>query len=97
MKIQSGATEVSKDELEWELHKGSGPRSFSQRVAFEEDFAVPPTVVISLSGFDIHKDKNVRLQVRAVRVEAHQFTAIFKTWGDSWVHTARAVWIAYGK
>jgi hypothetical protein len=95
MKIQSGEVEGTKDDMEWELHKGAGPRSWSKNVVFDEAFAGPPTVVASLTGFDMHNGKNGRLQVRAVRADHQQFTLVIKTWGDSWVHTARAAWIAY--
>lgn len=97
MKIQSGTDRQSKDHMEWELHKGHGARSHTVTVTFPEEFAVPPTVVVSLCGFDSHAGHNVRLDVRATRVEHNQFRLTYKTWGDTYVHQMQVSWIAYGK
>lgn len=97
MKIQSGADRQSKDDPEWELHKGYGPRSHTVTVKFPEEFAVPPTVVVALKSFDIHEGHNVRIEVRATRVEHNQFRLTYRTWANTYVHEAQASWIAYGK
>jgi hypothetical protein len=96
LKIQSGITDGSKDHIEWELHKKAGLRTWSTTVEFKESFSVPPTVVASLSKIDVHKDKNLRVAVRALHVDARKFVIEFRTWGDTFVHAAQASWIAYG-
>ena len=97
MKLQSATDRQSKDNMEWELHKGHGPRSHTVTVTFPEEFAVPPTVVVSLVGFDVHAGHNARLEVKASHAEHNQFRLTYRTWGDTYVHQAEASWIAYGK
>jgi len=97
LKIQSGTDHQSKDDPEWELHKGYGSRSHTVTVRFPEEFAVPPTVSVALKSFDMHAGKNPRIEVKASRVEHNQFRLTYRTWADTYVHEAQVSWIAYGK
>lgn len=97
MKIQSGEHQASKENMDWELHKGHGSRTFRETVKFAEPFQVPPTVVVGLTMFDIHAEQNARLMVYVVKAEFNQFTIEYRTWASSRVLEARASWFAYGK
>ncbi len=96
MKIQSGEHQASSKNLEWELHKGHGPRTFRETVRFPEPFSRPPKVVVSLSMFDIAAGQNARLMVYVVQTEFDSFTIEYRTWNNTKCVEARAAWVAYG-
>ena len=96
MKIQSGTAMGSKDEFDWELHKGHGPRSFRTTIGFDQPFSQPPKVVLSLVGFDIQEGEPSRIWVKVHKTEHNQFQLEYKTWASTKVHSMRVHWIAYG-
>lgn len=97
MKIQSGEHQASKKNIDWELHKGHGPRTFRETVRFEEPFTRPPKVVVGLTMFDIAASgENARLMVYVVETEFDRFKIEYRTWSGAKVLEARAGWIAYG-
>ena len=96
MKIQSGEHQASLKDFDWDLHKGHGPRTFKATISFPSAFRVPPTVVVSLTMFDIASGQNARLMTYVHEAEHDKFTIAYRTWNNTWVNEARASWIAYG-
>ncbi|WP_245155608.1 H-type lectin domain-containing protein [Paracoccus ravus] len=75
---------------------GHGPRLERSEVRFDEPFAEPPAVHLSLVMWDIAVNANQRVDLRATDVTTEGFVVEFRTWGDTRVARARASWMAIG-
>jgi H-type lectin domain len=75
---------------------GTGERESRHEVGFKEPFLEPPTVMVSISMWDIDHKHNSRADVRAERVTAKGFDLVFRTWQDTRVARVRADWLAIG-
>ncbi len=75
---------------------GHGPRVETQDVRFDESFAEPPVVHVSLSMWDIDRNANQRADIQAVNITRQGFALQFRTWGDTRVARVRASWLAVG-
>lgn len=93
--IQSGVVAGDKGQPTWNLYDGGGPRSTVIHVPFAERYRRPPAVSIALSSIDIIHTANARLTVTAQNVTEDGFEAVFATWSDSQIWSARAAWIAH--
>lgn len=80
-----------------EMWIGTGPRVSVTVQRFERPFNSPPAVHCSLSMWDIDNSKNARVDIRAENITTDQFEIIVKTWADTKIARARAVWIAIGE
>ncbi len=95
VKIQSGTVQHGP---QWRLYSGSGERKHHAEVTFDQPFAEPPTVVVSIEKLDIMQTgANHRVWVKAQNVRAEGFTLEFMTWADTHIWAVGANWIAYGK
>ncbi|WP_331457767.1 H-type lectin domain-containing protein [Aliiruegeria sabulilitoris] len=74
-----------------------GERSVVRRVRFSEPFRKRPSVQVSLSMWDIHSDRNSRMELSTEAISAEGFDLVFRTWGDTQVARARANWLAIGE
>lgn len=82
----------------YSLNGGKGERTFISFVQFEKSYSVPPTVIVSLSGYDATAgpDNTVRVQVSATKVSKGGFTLRVKTWGEGKVGAVWGNWTAVG-
>lgn len=76
---------------------GSGERERRQPVRFDEAFASPPTVQVSMSLWDMDTSVPIRAQLVAENVTTTGFEIVFRTWGDSRIARLRASWMAIGE
>lgn len=63
---------------------------------FDSPFLMPPVVHCGLSMWDIHSERNSRVDLHTENITATSFNLVFKTWGDTKIARARASWIAIG-
>ncbi|WP_338048259.1 H-type lectin domain-containing protein [Paenirhodobacter enshiensis] len=75
---------------------GEGPRQMSRTVVFSEVFREAPSVMVSLSMWDIDHQHNPRMDISAETVTDAGFEIVFRTWGDTRVARVRADWLAIG-
>ncbi len=75
---------------------GEGPRESRHIVNFDDRFAVPPTVSVSISMWDMDHKTNSRADITAEQVTTTGFHMVFRTWGDTRVARIRADWLAIG-
>ncbi|SLN66382.1 H-type lectin domain protein [Roseisalinus antarcticus] len=80
-----------------DMWTGSGPRQIASDQVFSEAFRAPPSVMVSVSMWDIAAGSNARADVRAEEVTAAGFQIIFSTWGDTRVARIRVGWMAIGE
>lgn len=75
---------------------GQGRRESRHAIAFDQPFADPPAVMVSISMWDIDHQHNSRAEVSAQGIRADGFDLVFCTWGDSRIARVRADWTALG-
>ncbi|WP_420862788.1 H-type lectin domain-containing protein [Algirhabdus cladophorae] len=80
-----------------EMWTGEGQRVVRRRVIFDEAFAKPPSVTVSMTMWDADKDTNMRGDIAAQDVQADGFDLVFETWGDSRWARVRLGWMAIGE
>ena len=75
---------------------GTGDRESRHEVVFKDAFVEPPSVMVSLSMWDIDHKHTARMDLRAENITAKGFELVFRTWQDSRVARVRADWMAIG-
>jgi len=75
---------------------GQGPRESRHQISFDEAFAEPPTVMVSMGMWDMDQKHNSRADISAEAVTETGFQIVFRTWGDTRVARVRADWVAVG-
>jgi H-type lectin domain len=75
---------------------GQGARESRHVVSFKEAFSEPPSVMASISMWDIDHKHTSRADVTAENITESQFHLVFRTWGDTRVARVRAEWMAIG-
>ena len=80
-----------------EMWVGTGERSASVEVRFSETYRSLPAVHVSLSMWDMDQTTNSRADVRAEEVTTQGFNIVLRTWGDTRIARARAVWLSIGE
>ncbi len=97
--IQKGDFTPSVGSEGWSLSSGTGERIFIEFVTFEKPFDVPPTVVVSLAGFDATGDENrtTRIHVIPDKITKAGCVLKIKAWGSSKVNAVYGSWLAIGK
>lgn len=75
---------------------GAGPRVSRSWVRFDDAYQEPPSVIVTLSMWDLDNKTNARADVSAEKISATGFEIVFKTWGDTRIARARASWLAIG-
>ncbi len=94
--IQGGRLEVTEYTPGYGLHTGSGERYYVAWVPFNQSFASTPTVLVSLSKFNLLGTKNTCLDVYPQNISAGGFELVYHTWWDCTVYLTAATWVAYG-
>lgn len=79
------------------MWSGSGPREVRVHQDFDGSFAAAPSVMVSLSMWDIDHLKNSRVDLVAEDVTSTGFDFVFRTWSDTRVARIRADWTAIGQ
>jgi hypothetical protein len=75
---------------------GQGARESRHVVAFKEAFSEPPSVMASMSMWDIDHKHTSRADITAENITDTGFHLVFRTWGDTRVARVRAEWMAIG-
>lgn len=75
---------------------GDGPRESRHIITFDESYAAPPTVIASISLWDMDHRSNSRAHIVSENITPTGFDLVFRTWGDSHVARIRADWLAIG-
>lgn len=75
---------------------GQGDRESRHGVTFREAFLAAPTVMVSVSMWDIDNAHLSRGDLAAEQVTAQGFQLVFRTWGDTRIARIRADWVAIG-
>jgi H-type lectin domain len=75
---------------------GSGPRESRHKIAFPQSFREAPSVMVSISMWDMDQKTNLRADISAEKITKAGFQMVFRTWGDSRVARIRADWLAIG-
>lgn len=86
-------SDFSDDGVMW---TGNGPRESRHIVSFSEPFIDVPTVMVSISMWDLDRKTNTRADISAENITPTGFHIVFRTWGDSRVARIRADWTAIG-
>ncbi|MGJ8603226.1 MAG: H-type lectin domain-containing protein [Marivita sp.] len=95
--VAQGSVDLFSDfEEGGEMWTGEGSRVRRQRVTFDETFAVPPVVHVTLTLWDMDSERNVRADLTSEEVTTAGFDAVFRTWLDTRVARVRISWIAIG-
>ena len=97
--IQTGGFTPSIGSEGWSLASGTGVRTFIEFVTFEKPFDSPPTVSVSLAGFDATGDNTNTLRIHVVADKITKVGCVLKikAWGDSKVNAVYGNWLAIGK
>lgn len=80
-----------------EMWAGDGPRHAVRPVVFSEVYKSTPVVQAALSMWDLDKQTNARADIRAEDVTCEGFNLVFRTWGDTRIARARAIWTSIGE
>lgn len=95
--IQQGSrvlfSDYADDGIMW---TGHGDRESRHIVTFQAAFQSAPTIMVSISMWDIDHKHNARADIAAERVTEEGFHIVFRTWGDSRIARVRAEWVAIG-
>lgn len=75
---------------------GQGDRESRHVITFKEKFTEPPSVMVSISMWDIDHKHNARADITSEKVTTAGFHLVFRTWGDTRVARVRADWMAVG-
>lgn len=75
---------------------GSGPRECRQRISFPQPFREAPSVIVSISMWDLDQKTNTRADISAEKITRAAFHLVFRTWSDTRVARIRADWMAIG-
>ena len=95
--IAQGSVDLFSDfEEGGEMWTGEGSRARSRWIAFDQHFAAPPMVHVSLTLWDMDSAHNVRADLAAENVSEKGFDAVFRTWLDTRVARVRISWLAVG-
>tara|TARA_R110002110_G_scaffold214702_9_gene428410 strand:- start:14685 stop:15035 length:351 start_codon:yes stop_codon:yes gene_type:complete len=76
---------------------GQGDRESRHIITFKEQFVGKPSVMVSISMWDMDHASNSRAEIVAENISEKEFHLVFKTWDDTRVARVRADWIAIGQ
>ena len=75
---------------------GQGDRESRHLIKFKEPFHGVPSVMVSMSMWDIDHKHTSRADIVAENITTTGFHLVFRTWGDTRVARVRAEWLAMG-
>jgi hypothetical protein len=94
--IKTGMARYGVDLPDWNLHTGTGDRSFrTPDVSFDSPFDTPPNVVLAVGGIDSAQTANLRLALEAYDCEPGEFNIRISTWADTLLFNVVVTWIAH--
>ena len=95
--VDNGKVQVF-DHIEDEgpMWSGEGKRWSRAWVTFDNAFAEPPVVQLSIAMIDADSGPNLRLELSAEDVSERGFTAVSHTWGDTRIGRLNVNWTAIG-
>jgi hypothetical protein len=76
--------------------ESGGARAFTGHIAFERTFAGPPVVQVGITGFDIDRGDNARLNVGILDIDERGFTLQLRTWWNTKLWSVDLNWLAIG-
>lgn len=94
--VQGGRIEVTEYTPGYGLHTGSGERYFTTWVPFGRNYSSAPTVLVSLSKFNMLGSRNTCLDVYPQNISNSGFELVYHTWWDCTVYLVAATWVSYG-
>lgn len=80
-----------------DMWTGEGAREARRWIAFDDRYAAPPVVHVSMSMFDADHRHHFRADVTARGVTAEGFEILFRTWSDTRLARVRVDWTAIGE
>lgn len=83
-------------ENDGEMWTGEGARLVRSAITFSGKYRTPPSVMVSLSMWDMSTGANTRADVKAEDITKTGFDIVFRTWGDTRVARVRVAWQAIG-
>ncbi|MCP5085920.1 MAG: hypothetical protein GY952_03815 [Rhodobacteraceae bacterium] len=96
--VDQGSVQLFSDfEDGGEMWTGTGERERVEPVVFSEPFKSAPSVFVTLEMLDVNHKSNHRVETVAQNITEAGFEVSFKTWGDTRVARAVAVWMAIGE
>ena len=100
LNMLAGAVRFDDSLPDWTLldapEREGSTRVFRGRVEFERGFSAFPVVQIGVTGFDIDRGANARLNVAVVGVDVQGFDVEVRTWWDSRLWSVDLSWLAIG-
>lgn len=69
---------------------------FSQRIKFDSQYSAAPKVVLSVTGFDMWKGTDLRVQTELKSVDSKGFTFDAYTWCDTSLSRLKLSWLSIG-
>ncbi len=83
----------------WTLAKGTGARTSTIFISFDDPFDSPPNVVLNLTGYEMKPgtDGAIRVSLKTDKITKAGFLIKVHTWGDSQVTAVSGTWMAYPK
>lgn len=101
LSLNSSALKLGQETEGWNLASdnadvGASSREFCYRVSFERSFALPPVVMVGLTGFDIDQRESARLSVALGLVDSKGFDVLIRTWDRTRVYEVDISWMAIG-
>lgn len=93
--IMSRLAVKCKDSPSWKLDKGSGDRSYTQKIKFApvDSFTQVPLVFMGFSLLDVVNEDDYRLSVAATSVDRTGLDLVLSTWGDTHVWSTHVSWM----
>jgi hypothetical protein len=97
--LQKGDFVASVNSEGWTLSSGTGDRSYIEFVTFDKGFDSPPTVIVSITGYDatVGKDQTVKLNLSVDKITKAGCVIKIKTWGECKVGAVWGSWLAFSK
>lgn len=83
-------------EHDGDMWTGDGPRKITMPVNFAETYNKAPSVMVSISMWDMSNEAYARADVQAEDITRDGFNIVFRTWGDTKVARARVAWQSIG-
>ncbi len=98
-KIQQGEFTADVNSDGWTLAKGTGARTATIFVTFDDPYDSPPNVMLSLTGYELKPgaDGAVRVSLKPDKITKGGFIIKVHTWGDSQVTAVSGTWMAHPK
>lgn len=97
--LQKGDFVASVGSEGWTLASGTGDRVHIEFVTFDKPFDAPPTVMVSLTGYDATAagDGTVRLHLAVEKITKAGCIIKVKTWDASKIGAVWGSWLAISK